>query len=808
MYSKSRCLKTMIVTLLTIFLYTDVYCQSIIKGKVVDSQNKEPLAFVNILFNGDTQSGTITDIDGRFSYRSPKKIKSLTCSYVGYEQKTFSLDSFDDSEDLLIELSPSTFLLQEIVVLAGENPADRIIRKTIKNKKTNNPESISSFKYNSYNKVIYDLESDDTTIKDSIQIIKDRVLQGGHILIMESVTERKFIQPDISEETIIGVKVSGFKNPSFAPLATDLQPFSFYKEVIPIFDVNYLNPISNGALKKYQYSIEDTLYQNSDTTFVISFKPRPGKNIEGLTGLLYINTNQYAIQNVIAEPAEKGLIDIKIQQKYQFVDNKQWFPEQLNFEMVIGQSSSESPGVSVNGKSYISNITLLAELNKKDFSLESVKMHDRATNRDSLFWREYRIEPLEDKETITYQVIDSIGEEFKFDSKLKFIEKVSQSKVPVKFVDIDLTKTLVYNRFEGLRLGAGLYTNEKFLKHLSIGGFFGYGLKDNQWKYGGGFTLTLDKEKELKLSGNYQNTLLETGNTGLDFFNSTMYNFRSLLASQMDRIEQYSFSIDFRAFKFTKLNLSLNQTRVAPQYNYEFQSDEQQSITDYNYSNISLNLRFAFKEKLIKSLNQRVSLGTKYPIVYLHYTRGIKGVFNGEFDFNKIAVRIEDFFYVKNLGETKIRLEGGYIDESLPYGLLFTGEGSYEKNWPVLMRNYFQTAAPYEFLSDRYVHLHFSHNFGSLLLQINNFKPHITFYQNIGWGNLSNAANHQTIDFKTMDKGLYESGLQFDNLIKIKYLNIAYLGLGAGAFYRYGPYASREMTDNLAFKFSFLITTK
>ncbi|MBC8643379.1 hypothetical protein H9W95_02595 [Flavobacterium lindanitolerans] len=79
--------------------------------------------------------------------------------------------------------------------------------------------------------------------------------------MMESVTNRKFIKPDISEEVVIGTKVSGFENPTFASLATDFQPFSFYKDNIRLFNINYLNPISKGSLKKYKFRIEDTIYQ-------------------------------------------------------------------------------------------------------------------------------------------------------------------------------------------------------------------------------------------------------------------------------------------------------------------------------------------------------------------------------------------------------------------------------------------------------------------------------------------------------------------------------------------------------------------
>ncbi|MCK4663122.1 MAG: carboxypeptidase-like regulatory domain-containing protein [Bacteroidales bacterium] len=264
--------------MIIIFLYNYSYSQNIVKGKIIDSKTKKSLAFVNIIFNNKPYLGTTTDIDGKFFFKSSQKLKNLTCSYVGYERFTIVFDTIEKKcEKINIELHPSAYKLKEVIVKAGENPANRIIKKLIENKDINNPENISSFKYHSYNKVIYDFELNDTIDTDSIKIKIDSMLKGGHMLIMESVTERKYIKPDKNEEIILGTKVSGFKHPSFASLATDIQPFSFYKDMITVLDINYLNPISNGSLKKYHFNIEDTLFHNKDTIYIISFKPLPNK---------------------------------------------------------------------------------------------------------------------------------------------------------------------------------------------------------------------------------------------------------------------------------------------------------------------------------------------------------------------------------------------------------------------------------------------------------------------------------------------------------------------------------------------------
>jgi len=783
------------IVLVSVFFMQYCYSQNI-TGKILDAETKEPLAFANFIFNNNQKLYTSSDIDGKFSFASTQELTSLTVTYIGYETQTVKLQK---DKTITIYLKASADALDEVVIKPGENPANAIIRKVVANKEKNNPENIPTFKYTSYNKVVYDMKTDGATKNDSLnKKMKGKLLKDSPLFMMESVSERKFIAPDNSEEVVIGTKVSGFQNPSFASLATDLQPFSFYKDNIKLFDIQYLNPISKGSLKKYRFKIEDTLYQKKDTVYIISFQPQKDKNIEGLKGTLYINTNNYAVQNVIATPFEKGKIDIKIQQQYTFIDNKYWFPEQLNYALVFPDLK-----MVVDGKSYISEVQLNVPLRKKEFALEAVRIDKMATKQDSLFWDRHRIEKLSDPEKVTYRVVDSIGKEHKFDKILTTMEKLTQFKIGIGIFDLDLAKTIVYNKYEGYRLGLGVYTNEKLFENLTLGGFFGYGMKDHDWKYGGEAIYTLSKQNEFKIGAKYQDNLVEAGNYGLNYSMQNMLNFRNFQAYLMDNVKQGSFNIEARSFRYLKWKVTLTQSETTPRYLYEFHENGQ-VYTDYRDSNVRIDLRFAFKEKLVTSFNQRLSLGTTYPVLSVSYSKGIKDVMNSDFNYDKIEARLEQSFFTKNFGATKYRLEAGFIDNPLPYGLLFTGEGSYDKQYPYMIPNYFQTMRPYEFLSDRYANLFLSHNFGGLLFKTGKFQPGITLHNNFGWGDLSdkNKNSNQLIAYQTKKKIFMETGIQVDNLVKMNYMNVGYIGIGAGVYYRYGEYELPESKDNLVYKLS------
>jgi hypothetical protein len=780
---------------------TEGHSQNRVSGLVTDSATHQPLAFASIIFNNDNNTGITTDIDGRFIFTSTQKITDVTCSYVGYLPKSIEVNTSNNS-NLDIRLDFVSNELKEVIISTGESPVNAIMRKVIANKELNDPENISSFTYRSYNKTVFDIKYKNP--KDSLTLKKKL---NGPLFMMESVSERKFIKPDVSEEVVVATKASGFKDPHFASLATDLQPFSFYKDNIPFFNIYYLNPITKGSLSKYKFALQDTLYNNKDTIYVISYKPLPRKNFEGLTGLLYINTNKYAVQNVTATPFEKGKMDITIQQQYAYRDGY-WFPEQLNYVFTMAQNSNPVIGTMMaQGKSYIDNVVVNAPLRRRDFALEAVRMDDNAGKKDSLYWAGIRKEVLNTYEKNTYRFLDSIGQKYNFDKYLALTEKLAYGRIPIGPVDIDISKTFVYNQYEGLRLGLGVYTNEKVSDKIVLGGFAGYGLKDYKWKYGGEAIFTLSKKHELTVKGKYQDNLIETGNHDYTFPAPNMYNYRTIIAYQMDRTQEAGAEVGFRAFRYTKWNLGLTSGRTTPLYDYNFTKDGT-TFTRYNNTELGVNMKFAFKERIVNAFRRNVSMGTKYPVLYVAYARGLKGVFGADFNYNKIEAAVEQSFITKNIGTTSYRLEAGFIDNAVPYGLQFTGEGSFDKDYAFIMKNTFQTMKPYEFLSDRYVNLFTSHNFGGLLFKTDWFQPQLVLHNNFSWGNLYHGTGHDLVTYKTKDKFFSETGLQLDNILKVNYLNVGYLGVGAGVFYRYGAYAYNDTADNAVFKVTFSFSIK
>lgn len=800
-----------------------------VSGRVIDADSKEHLPFVNIVINDGTRGGT-TDIDGKFSLASPDSILSINLSYVGYEPQLFKVGN--KNSGLIIRLKKTEYKLPEFIVYPTENPAHRIIRNAIANKSQNDPEKLPAFAYTSYDKMIFTMDLDSLPELDSISSDTSdesfrEYFEKRHLFMMESVTERKFRAPNNNEEKVIATKISGLKDPIFVFLLSQWQSASFYNDRIELLGKNYINPISKGSPQKYFFLIQDTMYYGEkDTVFIISFRPRINTNFDGLKGVISINSRNWAIQNVRTEPARSSLgLGFRIEQLYEWVDDKQWFPVQLNTEFlttVAFTDSSISLGMggipdtitakndSVGpkwkrisfgtGKSYIRNINLDTNFRTRDFTNIAVDVDPNAQFRDEDFWNLYRVDSLNEKEQNTYHYIDSLGKAEHFDRIARNLETVLTGKIPWGYFDLDLHRFISYNDFEGFAPGFGLHTNERVSRTFALGGYLRYGIKDNAFKYGGDFSLMINRRHDVQWRLSTMKDVMETG--GVSFWDDDSRinnpdNFRKMLVTRMDQVLQYATNFEFQTLKYLDLNLGFSTThkKLMGDYRYGVTNENPAVLYDeFDFTNLSLGMRFAYGEKYIQNIRKKISLGTKYPILWVQYTRGLQGVLNGDFEYNRFDLKITKSFYTNYFGETSLQLFAGYIDSDLPYSDLFNGRGSY-RVFTLYAPGSFATMRMNEFLSNKYVSLFLVHDFGKLLTRDSFLNPEIALATNLGFSWLDFTENHYNLDYKTMELGYYESGLLLNNLIDIKVYS-----LGLGAFYRYGPYSLANGWDNLGAK--------
>lgn len=790
-------------------------------GQVI-APTGESLPFVNIIFNGDIRQGTTTDIDGRFKLPTDQPIQVLRFSYIGYRDLEVQLDTADTKPPWQIILQPQAYDFAAVEVVAGVNPADIIMRKVIQNRRRNDPEQLDRYRCRTYNKVVLswlpqgeslDLLTEKDRSEDTLQLNKrqQRMLQliegttEHHLFLMESLTERSFRHPAAYAETVLANKVSGLNRAPFAALANDVQPFSFYQEEVMLLDKPFLNPVSPGSPERYFFHLEDTLFRQQDTVYLLTFHPRKQKNFNGLKGVLYINTHRYAVQNIIAEPADTGLVHFRIEQLYERPDGEHWFPAQLNYEIRMPKYPDPQLGLKLSGKGYIREVELNTPLKAAPF-----RRPDRYIFADSAHllpaeaWKKQRPEPLDSLETQTYILVDSLGEAHHFDLWMDRLEALGRGRWPLGVVELSLPKLLQLNQFENIRLGLGLYTGERLASWFSLGGYAGYGLKDERWKYGAEVEFFPDWRKNWVWRWYYQNDLSEAG--GQLFPLAPGLVSRRLYAQKMDREERYGTFFQARPLRFLQIGLEASQSRLTPLYEYAFrEKTKEEQRAEFRFFEAAVHLHYAYGQQYRRILGELVPDGQErpYPAFSLSIKKGFGRALGGDFTYWQAWMAIDQSFRLIRLGKTDLRLEGGKTWGSIPLSRLYNSPGFGRDFQWLTIGNIFQTMDAYEFLSDRYFSFFFRQEFGTLLFKTKWLKPSISLEHHFTIGNLSSPGQHKGVDFNTLERGYAEAGLIIDNLLRINYLNFAYLGLGAGVYYRYGAYhLPGGVGENLAFRLS------
>jgi hypothetical protein len=496
---------------------------------------------------------------------------------------------------------------------------------------------------------------------------------------------------------------------------------------------------------------------------------------------------------------------IRIHQLYEFIDGVQWFPVQLNTDVAFNNMRIGKYKAVGSGRSYIRDIVLNPDLVRREFNHLDVEVDKDATSRSETFWNQYRVDSLSRKDRQTYKVLDSVGKANNFDKMAKTLQSLLTGRIPWGPIDIDINRFLNYNTYEGLVVGAGIHTNDRLSDWFKIGGFYQYAFAAATSKYGGDVSFLVSRRHDLTLAASAFYDLVESGGLSYpsDYESILSGNFRQLMIKKLDRTQSFNFSLGFRSMKYVLFNIGLSNN-FKKSTTYDLATTEGSAVLlqdQFRFTTVTAGFKWAYGEKFIQTVNNKISLGTKYPIVWVEYTRGIKNFLGGEFDYDRFDVKIRKTFNIKYLGKLTVQLNGGYVDQPIPACNLYYAPASY-RMFTLYAPNSFGTMRSNEFLSNKYASIYLYHDFGYLLFKGKKwFHPEFALSQNIGFGWLDHPEKYayNTIDPKVMDLGYYETGLLINNLVNLKVYTI-----GIGAFYRWGPYSFDNVGDNFAYKISMI----
>lgn len=791
-------MRILTTTLLILLLIPSLFGQQ--KYFVRDAISKEGIPFVKV--SSPTLPPQLTDIDGAFTIPDSISEAKLTLKSYGYRDTTFLIS---EVTDFTIHLNPILQEVQEVVVHAGENPAHRIIQAAIDNRKKNDPLRNNSFEYESYSKFMFDgdreaLDTMEVDQNDSSALAMMAFFDQQHLFLLESASKRTFIPPAKDKEEIIAYKVSGFKNPIFSTFANEMQSFSFYDEAIQILGKEYVNPIAPGGTKRYLFILEDTLVVNSDTTFTIFYRPRKGSNYDGLTGRIFINTDGFAIEKVSASPYESKGFEVQIIQEYIRLNEHKWFPHKLSTNITFPKTISvNGVGMIGKGNTYVRNVVLDPEnVKKTKFNNVSVITSEDAGETDQATWERLREYQITDRETKTYEVIDSVSKAEKLEQKFDLITSALNGKIPLgKKINLDIAQLINYDQYEGFRLGAGLETSKRLMKHITLGGYAAYGFKDEGFKYGGFSTFHLNKKHGIDLKLSYSEDVTERG--GLDFSNdgfnlNSPSLMRHFFIQMMDkqRMAETSFSWNIRAN--IRLKLTGNYQRITQTEGYLFQSEEG-LINHFDQAEVGAEIVWNIREKVMMLGSSRVSKGTKWPKIQMKVVNGISGIADSKFNYTRASINIRQDVHLRAFGTFVWSLRGDQLAGETPLLYAYRGDGT-GKGWYLSVPETFETMEPSRFFHTSQVALYTILNIQPFKTRAKWNEPAISLHHAIGYGEFSGKELH-SFAFQSTDKGYFEGGIIMNGLLVSGFTQI-----GVGIFYRYGTYAYDDWRKNLFPKIS------
>ncbi len=816
-----------------VFLLSTIpaYAQSyLVRGRVYDAQSHKPLPFANITYDKD--KGTTSDFNGKFELRIPTGYQKLTISYVGYKTRMVRVDSSQTFYN--IYLTPIAEQLNEVVIRGKYvNPAIRLMRRAIERKKQNNYQTaLKKYSYTKYIKFLIGAEVDklgqlvDTIYRNgkifrldsSFYEFKEE-FSDKHAWIFENVARVNALNGREKAE-VIATRTAGLKKPFYELIALSLSGQNVYNDQYKLAFQNYLGPFSKKSFKTYRYKILDTVSIQGRPVIVVGYRNTTQPLI---SGKIYLDTTTLAIARFTLNTFKYFQLKTRYDFDY-YPGYKIWFPRRVDMfykkaentdGLYLGENlklfpaSPDSIHITSRGDTIyhphprseldyvfarftmkISGVHLGENYPRK--ITYNLQVSPLATKRSKEFWEQIRGEKYTPKELNTYHQVDSASRAEHLEYHLDKYKRLLNGYYPITGkMDLDLIRLLDYNRHEGFRLKLGATTNENFSALWRLSAYAAYGFKDRAFKYGGTLRFKLHHQTQTYLRLSYTDDLQKSAgfatHTHRNIFQSQLH----LADDKFFRAKELSIALSHLIYQNLSADLSLTRSEmtslfVIPQAGNGTEPVQKELV----FTHLALEWT-PFSEFYLTS-GGRKTLRQGYPVFYVDFEKNIPRWQNTPGDYYRIQLQsyFKKTFVSKNYSELFVRLgwasEAAGIDKLfMPVTNNFPGANPLQR-FNVSARFAFETMNDMEFLDNLVATAHFRHTFSSIPLNArNNFDLSIMFSTAYGW----RYGRNNFAGIRSLDKGFYETGLEFHRL---------WSSFGLGFYYRLGAYAYPAWPDNLS----------
>ena len=802
-YSASRSIHLVILFL---FLCGNVFSQQLtISGTVTDASTRESIPYVNIVFK-NTTTGTTTDTLGYYKIKSPGNAHVLRFSAIGYYPEEKSVPSSGEII-LSVRLKPETVDLSEVKVAPNEGPVRRLLKKINDHKSRNNPEQYKKYSYRKYTRWEYQINN----VGD--KIVNSRAFRNNKSVFKTAQDSSRYLPLYFSEQlvfneiqkdppkqksTVIADKTNGVGildklQISGYTSALDME-VNFYDNFINLFTQNFISPIADNGWFYYKYFLADSMIVNGHKQYRVNFQPRRvGENT--FKGYFITEDKYYSLVEIDGDLSTTSNINfmrsLRLKSNYAFVNDSMPFYKRNQIDALFDvipfktkKKDQQRLSIFFTQTTNVDQVTINPdspiELTNPKAKYETINMPD-ASNRDSVFWKQNRMEELSQREHEIRHVIDTISQIGTVRTINNLAHMTMTSYYDLGRVEVGpFTSFFNTNKVEGMHLFFGGRTSEEISKNKMVWAGIGYGTRNKKVNgmFGFGYKFPTSDRQVIKLS--YDDKMIRTGENEkiLYLYENAFTSTENNLVSQMlkhDELDEIfrerkintSYEHEWYPGLLNKLSASYT-THFSPEF-YPFMRNGQ-PVSSVSAMEVSLDTRLSKEEKLVDDGFLRLYMSTKYPI--FHFTiGGGRVIYDKQSNwYGRVASTIKQEIF---LGQSRFdyAVESGIYLGKLPYTMLDIPRGnetygyySYDFN----LLNYL------EYVHDEYLHTYMEYHLNGFLfrrlplLKKTNLREVISAKMMLG--SLSDK-NQKVIEFPgsitKMDNPYIEVGAGIENILKM-----------------------------------------
>ncbi|MCY0976380.1 DUF5686 family protein [Chryseobacterium sp. CY350] len=783
------------------------HAQNAATGRIVDAKTNREITAVEIFIN-DSNTPSITTKSGSFTVQSDSIIYKLK-----FQKKNYALESVEitaaNSNNIIVKLSGEKVSSIEEVVIHNEktkfknkkeNPAYRIMQEVWKRKRNNGLDKFDTYTYKEYEKIQFDANNLDSAFMnrkifnklDFIFDYADSTARGKMalpIFLNESVYNN-FGENKPGKKTkklLIAQKTSGFQdNQVIAITAKNLyRDINIYDNTLNYFDIGFPSPVGTDGFSTYDYNLIDTVSVRGEQAYKIRYQPRRTE-VLAFQGYLFIDTDSYAVLGATLKSTNKINVNfinaISTELEYDNPDDETFLPKKFITEIEMTPFSKKKTAKGLVAKRTVdySEYEFNKPLDNSVFTRKEEEYDAEFVDKDDAYWVKARPDSLSKSEQGVYEMLEKLQQTPKFNRIVKLYETLASQHYNItKGIDIGPIFSIYgKNDVEGdrIRLGARTYFGQNDPWRIQF--YNAYGFKDKQFKYGvegrymfnrvNRFMIGAGTKRDITQLGVQLTT--EDGIMSRSFASSTVFA-RGENAS-LSSVNQTSIFTSIEPWKNFQVRVdgtmqsikSANPSGFSLMY---YRNGDLRKTTNDSHVTISLIARPG--AKFSQTGVDRYEHGTLAPTIVLKYTRGIEGLFNADFNYNKLQFMFYKPILLGSWGKTLLNFEAGKNFDTVPLALqnVIPGNQSYG-----LVPNTFAQLNYYEFVADTYSTLHIEHHFNGKILSfiplIKKLKLREVAFIRGAYGSLSDASkniNVENLKYSAPNEQVYyEYGFGIENI--------------------------------------------